>query len=299
MVCNLIFIYHNNTFNKNYVVTHINQNNTDNRIENLKLIPKYIKVPKIVTKEFLQFWFTYKEGKLYRKYRAKVIRDISKPSEVLGTNGHYYTNIGGKIFLTHRLIYIYHHDYCSKMDNHKYKVYHIDGDLLNNKIKNLELVPEKDQYVTITKEYLNKIFIYNNGKLIRRRTNKIAGGINKRGGYQRIHLNGKAYPSHRLIYIYHYGDIPDNLEIDHINRIKDDNRIENLRLVTSQENMFNRPANGYCWNKKCKKWKSDIVLNGKKIFLGLFDNKEDARKAYLEAKKKYHNIKDRRPHESY
>ena len=78
--------------------------------------------------------------------------------------------------------------------------------------------------------------------------------------------------------------------IDHINGIKNDNRLCNLRSVTNQENTFNNKAKGYCWDKSRNKFSAQIKLNGKKIHLGRFDNEEDASNAYKEAKKIYHII---------
>jgi len=103
---------------------------------------------------------------------------------------------------------------------------------------------------------------------------------------------------HRLVYWLHNPewDIFDssikNNSIDHIDGNPLNNNIENLRLVTHQENHFNMTrAKGYNWDKKNKKWKAQIKLNDKTKHLGRFDNEEDARNAYLEAKKKYHIIR--------
>jgi hypothetical protein len=94
-----------------------------------------------------------------------------------------------------------------------------------------------------------------------------------------------------MIWIYHNGEIDKDLCVDHINGNKDDNSIGNLRLVTNQENSFNRPnAKGYYWNKPTNKFKAEIKLNGKKTSLGSYDNEREARKAYLNAKEKYHRI---------
>ena len=82
---------------------------------------------------------------------------------------------------------------------------------------------------------------------------------------------------------------PAGMNIDHINGIKHDNRRSNLRIVTVQENSHNmRSAKGYYWNKSFGKYKADITLNNKKIYLGLYNTEIEARTAYLDAKKIYH-----------
>jgi len=99
---------------------------------------------------------------------------------------------------------------------------------------------------------------------------------------------------HRIVYYAHNQDwdiwdsSTDNM-IDHINRKRNDNRIENLRVVTNSQNQMNRDeVNGYTWHRG--KWRADIKVDGKTIHIGYFENKEDARAAYLEAKQKYHII---------
>jgi hypothetical protein len=73
--------------------------------------------------------------------------------------------------------------------------------------------------------------------------------------------------------------------LDHINGVRDDNRIINLRSVTYQQNNENKvKAKGYSFHKKSNKWKSEITINGRRIHLGLFNNKKDAHFAYLKAK---------------
>jgi hypothetical protein len=79
-------------------------------------------------------------------------------------------------------------------------------------------------------------------------------------------------------------------QIDHINGFRDDNRIDNLRAVTHQQNQWNRKAKGYCLHNQTNKWLSRIRLNGKSIHLGYFDTEEEARQAYITAKQKYHVI---------
>ncbi len=94
---------------------------------------------------------------------------------------------------------------------------------------------------------------------------------------------------HTFAWYYTYGKMP-NKCIDHINRIKDDNRISNLRDITYQQNSFNTKSKGYCWHNKAKKWISQIKVDGKLIYLGLFDTEIEAHQSYLEAKKLHHAI---------
>ena len=84
--------------------------------------------------------------------------------------------------------------------------------------------------------------------------------------------------------------------VDHINGIRDDNRIENLREATNQQNNFNSGSKegsssqykGVSWHKRGKKWVARYSLNGKQTHLGLFETEIEAYKAYSEATKKYH-----------
>jgi hypothetical protein len=79
--------------------------------------------------------------------------------------------------------------------------------------------------------------------------------------------------------------------IDHVNEVKNDNRIINLKSVTYQENKWNlKKTKGYHFYKKTNKYISFIRLKNKtQKYLGSFELEKDARIAYLEAKKLYHN----------
>lgn len=80
-------------------------------------------------------------------------------------------------------------------------------------------------------------------------------------------------------------------QADHIDHNTLNNCISNLRIVTNQKNHFNqRNTKGYYWQKASNKYHARIGLNGKKIHLGYFCKAEEARKAYLNAKKIYHKI---------
>ncbi|EOL9073535.1 HNH endonuclease signature motif containing protein [Cronobacter malonaticus] len=95
--------------------------------------------------------------------------------------------------------------------------------------------------------------------------------------------------THRVAWILAHGAIPDGLQVDHVNGVRDDNRLCNLRLVTQRENQHNlRSARGYCWDSHRGKWKAQIQVDGRNINLGCHDTELDARTAYLAAKRIYH-----------
>lgn len=107
-----------------------------------------------------------------------------------------------------------------------------------------------------------------------------------------LSIKGKKYNlrGHRLAWYLHYGELPKNF-IDHIDGDRANNKIENLRDVTVQENNFNFSlAKGYYWQKKDKKFIAQIQVNKQWIYLGRHNTEEEARNAYLEGKKKYHII---------
>jgi hypothetical protein len=79
--------------------------------------------------------------------------------------------------------------------------------------------------------------------------------------------------------------------MDHIDGIRTNNDINNLRLVNYQQNNFNRTtAKGYTYNKVAQKFQATIGINSRLIYLGLYDTKEEARLVYLQAKIIYHTI---------
>jgi hypothetical protein len=83
---------------------------------------------------------------------------------------------------------------------------------------------------------------------------------------------------------------PDLLpQVDHIDGNKLNNNINNLRWVSASENQHNRKtAKGYYRNKQHNKWQAQININKKIHFLGFYDTAEEARQAYLDAKKIHH-----------
>lgn len=108
-------------------------------------------------------------------------------------------------------------------------------------------------------------------------------GYIKGDGYRRIRIDGRDYLAHRIAFLIMEGRWPRD-EIDHINRVKDNNRWINLREVSHQENGRNasrRSDNtsghtGICWDKQGGKWRAHIRLNGRRKHLGRFDDLADA-----------------------
>lgn len=124
-----------------------------------------------------------------------------------------------------------------------------------------------------------------------------AGTVEK-NGYRRIGICGRIYKAHRLAWFYAHGTWPVG-EIDHINGDKLDNRIENLRDVPRLVNQQNqrRPRGktasgilGVCWHPSTGKWRARVWDQHakKNISLGLFENAQEARAAYINAKRLQH-----------
>lgn len=113
-------------------------------------------------------------------------------------------------------------------------------------------------------------------------------------GYRRGKIFMKDYFAHRVIWAMTNGEWP-RAEIDHVNHIRDDNRIENLREVTRQGNCLNLSrqirntsgVTGVFWEKSRNKWNAKIHLDGKDINLGRFDTLDAATAARAKANKQY------------
>lgn len=128
------------------------------------------------------------------------------------------------------------------------------------------------------------------------RLGKEAGGFD-RNGYRRIEFAGKMFLAHRIAWAMHYGAWPD-CHIDHINGIRDDNRISNLRLCNFAGNRANSKLNsnntsGYrgvvCrWPHREKSWRAQIKHQGKLIYIGAFSSPEEAHAAYAKKAAELH-----------
>jgi hypothetical protein len=102
-------------------------------------------------------------------------------------------------------------------------------------------------------------------------------------GYVLVRINRKNYKAHRIIWAIVHGRWPEN-EIDHIDNITSNNRLENLREATPQENRRNiglrrnnmSGVTGVHWSKNHQKWLASIRSDRKSHHIGLFADKDDA-----------------------
>ena len=139
--------------------------------------------------------------------------------------------------------------------------------------------------------------VYKDGKIYRwlicGRWKLVSNVNNHSKGYNMIRFNNKCILRHRIMcYCFKELDLTDTkIQVDHINHDKLNNNIENLRLVTHQQNHFNRSnVKGYYFNKREQKYRASIKINQKEIHLGYYNTEEEAREAYLRAKEVYHVI---------
>ena len=155
----------------------------------------------------------------------------------------------------------------------------------------------------LTQKRLKELFYYHpeSGDFVRlisanynARIGDQAGCLNS-AGYLCIQIDGKIYRCHRLVWLYAHGSFPPD-EIDHVNGIRNDNRVDNLRFSTRSENARNmaKPVTntsgvkGVSWHKRSGKWQANIRLNGVLKYLGYFSDIEAAAQAYADASRRLH-----------
>jgi len=156
----------------------------------------------------------------------------------------------------------------------------------------------------LTQEFVQSLFDYKNGALFWKHKIISRGRKLKKGGqkvftlapdgYLKVGFNSRQYLVHRIIFLYHHGFLPECL--DHINGIRSDNRIENLRPATKYQNILNsnlRSDNtsgvkGVCWNARKRKWFARIHVDKKTMSLGYYDDLELADLVVQEARVIYH-----------
>ena len=136
----------------------------------------------------------------------------------------------------------------------------------------------------LTQERLKEVLEYDaNTGVFRWRERGIDAGYLNEKGYVRMFVDGKQYRAHRLVILYTDGYMPEG-EVDHINRIRSDNRRKNLREVSRQcqiRNCNTRNDNksgikGICWAKRDGRWMAYVTVAGKHKRLGYFDDMLEA-----------------------
>ncbi len=140
---------------------------------------------------------------------------------------------------------------------------------------------------------LSNYFKYENGEIFRFKYNKWSLITRSNNGkYKLIKFNNTSISYHRLLWSLLRGEIPNKYQLDHINGIKDDNRIDNLRLVSIRENQQNRVKHrlgklvGCSFDQNRNKWKSCIQIQGRNLSLGYYKTEQEAHNIYLNYLKK-------------
>lgn len=150
-----------------------------------------------------------------------------------------------------------------------------------------------------TKEELHQLFDYKDGELYwkisnsnRTKVGSMAGCTSK--GYKKVGILGNEYPLHTIIFAMHYGYYPKM--IDHADCNPLNNKIENLREANHFQNNINvklkkSNTSGYKnvhWDKSRNKWMVYFRINGKRLQIGRYDDKEEAIKIAKETRQNLH-----------
>jgi len=158
----------------------------------------------------------------------------------------------------------------------------------------IDWIAQQENHVSV--EELHKLYIYKDGCLISKKLKKVVGVCDKsKKGYVRIDIRGKKYYAHRLIWMMHFGYIPEEMIIDHKNGNRSDNKIENLRLLDPQQNTENRQKCnknnlvGFIGvSRQGNKFRARIRIDGETKNIGSYASAVEAHRAYLEIKKASH-----------
>lgn len=150
-----------------------------------------------------------------------------------------------------------------------------------------------------SQEYLQSILQYKEGNLYWKirpsqgtKIGDIAGSISNK--YGQIYIHNCAYKVHRIIFMMHYGYVSD--QIDHIDGNPLNNKIENLRAVTTSQNQLNRKISpnsktgykGVSFHSQTGRYQVRVSINGKDKYFGIYEDLELAGLVAQMAREKYH-----------
>lgn len=152
----------------------------------------------------------------------------------------------------------------------------------------------------LTQDYLNNVLTTSDGKIYwkvqKGYKNKVGqeAGYAHKDGYWRVELDGKSYKRSRVIFLMTHGYLP--TMVDHIDTVRSNDRIENLRPATALTNAWNAKTKktstlkvkGVSFHSRDKVFQSRIRHEGKEKHLGVFDTLEEAEKCVREFREKHH-----------
>jgi hypothetical protein len=266
--------------------------------------------------EYLNEAFTLLDGVLIWKSRPEShfktlgacrttnTHNAGKPAGRLDKTGNFLVvMLNGVGLRVHYVIWVLHNQKIPTT-----RIVPLDGDYLNVRVDNLIESSERDsKHAEHTADYISEcVAVDDAGVLIwlprpqkhfrlkqvhkywnNRWAGKVAGA-QRADGYITLSLDTKEYLAHRVVWLLHHGCWPEN-QIDHINGVRDDNRIENLRDVGYVENARNAKKNsnntsgfgGVMRNKNS--WVAVVSIGHKVRYLGTFKNFDDAVEARIKA----------------
>ena len=155
----------------------------------------------------------------------------------------------------------------------------------------------------LTQKRMKELLTYDRETGVITRTKTISGnavkgmvaGTVKPNGYVQIQVDGKCYLGHRLAWLHEHGEFPSGF-LDHINGQRNDNRLDNLRVVTQSQNCQNESmrtnntsgVKGVTWDKRKNSWLARIIHERKCIHVGNFKDIEEAREAIIRKRNEIH-----------